>query len=119
HPTVPGVFIDSNALPFNVVGPAITLSPNPVSVAVGGSVPITVAVNQAPTSPLTITVTSTVPGVATVVSPATIGIGQLATTVDVTGQSVGAAPITATLAGYNSGSTTANVTASPLPTINV
>ena len=113
HPTLAGVFTDSNALPFVVVAPAITLSPNPVSVGTGGSVPITVSVNQAPTTSLTIAVASDTPGVATVITPATIGVGQTATTVNVTGVSVGTATITATLAGYNLGTTSVNVTSAP------
>jgi mucin-19 len=114
-----GSYLDSTALPFSVVAPSISLSPNPASVSTRGTVSVTVSVNQAPASPIAITVTSSDPNTATVSSPATIPANQTTTTVSLSGLAVGTVTLTGSLEGYTSGTLTASVTATPQPTLNV
>src|SRR5205823_5861083 len=102
-----GSFIDSTALPFAVVGPAITILPSSVTMGVNSTFPITVSVNQAPTTNISIALTSSDTNVVTVPSPITIQANQTTTTVSVTstaaiGQNV---VVTGSLAGYSSGTT--------------
>src|SRR5262249_10425762 len=115
-----GSFIDSAPFPFAVVAPSISLSPNPITVGVGGQgLSVTVAVNQAPTSQIAITVDTRDHNIATVTSPAIIPAGQTTTTVTVAGVSVGSTMLTASLTGYSTANATVNVTSTPQPTVNI
>ena len=116
-----GAFMFSPVSQFNVVNPAITLSPNPVNVSIGATFPVTVSVNQAPAAPISITVTSANPNIVSVVgSPAVIPANQTSTTINVTGVAVGNnIALTASLTGYTSGATAVNVAATAAPTVSV
>ena len=117
----PGSFIDSNALTFNVINAAISLSPNPVAASVGNTTPLTVSVNQAVSAStgLDITLVSDQPGIASVPATAHINQGAISTTVNVSGATVGVANVTASSPGYGNGTTTVNVTAQAQPVVNL
>src|SRR5262249_48017111 len=96
-----GSFINSTPLPFTVVAPAITISPNPVAtVSVGNQVSLTVAVNQAPASQIVINVDTGDHNIAMVTTTATIPANQTTATVTLTGIAVGQTGVTASLTGY-------------------
>lgn len=86
-----------------------SVSPTRLSIPVGDVRSITVNFGAAPSSPQTVTLTSSDPAVATVPA-ASISVSNAAASIDITGKSAGPATITTTLpAGYGGGTFTTEV----------
>ncbi len=102
---------------FTVLG-KLTLTPDPITVAEGGTATLTVSIlSPAPAGGITVTLTSAGPSIATVASPVTIAQGATSITATVTGVAVALTTITASATGFKDAIVGVNVSVSA-PTIS-